>query len=356
VTRVVEVEFGVFEALFPPDVAAGPLILCPRPMPSERCPTLALIPVYDDWEVLSLLLARLDEEFSSKGQRASVVAVDDGSRSAHSLRGLRFRALQSIEILHLRRNVGHQRAIALGLAYVEARVPCETVIVMDADGEDTPEDALRLLERAHAEGGGKAVFALRHKRSEGPVFRAFYVLYRAAFRVLTGQTIRFGNFSVIPRPVLRKLVAVSEIWNHYSAGVQRARVPSVYLATSRGKRLAGRSSMNFVSLITHGMSAISVHAEAVGSRMLVAASLFAAIILSGMLAVVAIRVLTNLAIPGWASFVFGLLALLLSQTFFVALFFAGTIMHGRNSYTFVPSRDHDQLVDSLENVEVEHVS
>ncbi len=72
--------------------------------------------------------------------------------------------------------------------------------------------------------------------------------------------------------------------------------------------------------------------------------------------VVGIRVLTNLAIPGWASFVFGLLGLLLSQTVFVALFFAGTIMHGRNGYTFVPSRDYDQLVDALENLEVEHVS
>jgi hypothetical protein len=155
---------------------------------------------------------------------------------------------------------------------------------------------------------------------------------------------------------LRKLVAVSEIWNHYAAGVQRARVPAVYVPTSRGKRLAGRSTMNFVSLITHGMSAISVHAEAVGSRMLVAASLFGGIIVLGMSIVVAIRLLTNLAIPGWASFVFGLLALLLSQTFFVALFFAGTIMHGRNSYSFVPSRDYDQFVDELENVKVEHVS
>ena len=324
-------------------------------MSAVRCPTLALIPVYDDWEVLRLLLLDLDAEFARQRRSISILAVDDGSRAPHGLNGLRFVAIQSVQILHLRRNVGHQRAIALGLAYVEARLACDTVVVLDADGEDTPEDATRLLDRAASEGAAKVVFALRRERSEGPVFRLFYVLYRTAFRILTGQKIRFGNFSVIPRVALRKLVAVSEIWNHYAAGVQRARVPCVYVPTRRGKRLAGRSTMNFVSLITHGMSAISVHAETVGARMLVAASAFASVILFGMLIVVGIRLLTTLAIPGWASFVFGLLALLLSQTFFVALFFAGTIMHDRNGYTFVPSRDYDQLVDTLEVVEVEHV-
>ena len=328
-------------------------------MAPQRCPILTLIPAYDDWEGLGLLLAQLDDEFFQRGHRTSVLVVDDGSRAPHALHAPHdrpFRAVGSIEILHLRRNVGHQRAIAIGLAYIEANMTCDTVVVMDADGEDTPADAARMLERSSAEGGSKAVFAMREKRSEGRSFRLFYALYRSAFRVLTGQTIRFGNFSVIPYTLLRRLVAVSEIWNHYAAGVQRARVPSVYLPTSRGKRLAGRSSMNFVSLITHGMSAISVHAETVGSRMLVAAVAFAALVLVTMLAVVGVRLLTALAIPGWATFVLGLLALMFAQTFVVALFFCGTILHARNSYTFIPRRDHDQFVDYLEAVDAEQLA
>jgi hypothetical protein len=90
--------------------------------------------------------------------------------------------------------------------------------------------------------------------------------------------------------------------------------------------------------------------------MLVAAGVFAVIILLTMSTVVGVRLLTTLAIPGWATFVLGLLALLLAQTFFVALFFASTILHGRNSYTFIPRRDHDQFVDYLETVDVERVS
>ena len=50
----------------------------------------------------------------------------------------------SIQILHLNRNIGHQRAIAIGLSYIQFNLPCEQVLVMDADGEDKPEDVSSL--------------------------------------------------------------------------------------------------------------------------------------------------------------------------------------------------------------------
>lgn len=315
-----------------------------------------LTPVYNDWEVLKLLVSELDAALTAGGETAHLIAVNDGSQSAPGLAGLSLSGIRSLSVLHLRRNLGHQRAIAVGLAYVEANVPCRAVVVMDADGEDRPQDVLRLLSESRNQPGDKIVFALRERRSEGALFRTFYVIYRAVFKGLTGQTIRVGNFSLIPRSLLRRLVAVSEIWNHYASAVQRARVPCVFVPTDRGKRLAGNSTMNFVSLVTHGMSAISVHAETIGSRMLVLALLFGAAIVLAMAGVVGVRFLTDLAIPGWATYAFGLLSLMLLQTFFIALFFAGTVLHGRNAYTFLPSRDHAHFVDLLESIDVQQRS
>jgi len=315
-----------------------------------------LTPVYNDWEVLKLLVSELDAALTAGGETAHLIAVNDGSQSAPGLAGLSLSGIRSLSVLHLRRNLGHQRAIAVGLAYVEANVPCRAVVVMDADGEDRPQDVLRLLSELRNQPGDKIVFALRERRSEGALFRTFYVIYRAVFKGLTGQTIRVGNFSLIPRSLLRRLVAVSEIWNHYASAVQRARVPCVFVPTDRGKRLAGNSTMNFVSLVTHGMSAISVHAETIGSRMLVLALLFGAAIVLAMAGVVGVRFLTDLAIPGWATYAFGLLSLMLLQTFFIALFFAGTVLHGRNAYTFLPSRDHAHFVDLLESIDVQQRS
>ena len=62
--------------------------------------------------------------------------------------------------------------------------------------------------------------------------------------------------------------------------------------------------------------------------------------------------MTTLAIPGWATFVMGLLTLMLLQTFFMALLFAGTVLHGRNAYTFLPSRDFSHFVDQVESFRV----
>ena len=318
----------------------------------ERDELVIVTPVYNDWPVLRLLLEQLDAELARANRTASVIAVDDGSDTESDLSGLAFSAIRTFEVLRLRRNLGHQRAIVVALAYIEANVPCAAVVVIDADGEDRPSDVLRLVDEWRSAQDDKLVFALRSSRSEGVAFRGFYGLYRALFKLGTGQTIRVGNFSLVPRPVLRRLVAVSEIWNHYASGVQRAKIPCVYLPTDRGKRLAGRSKMNFVSLVTHGMSAMSVHAETIGTRMIVLALTFAGVVLLAMGAVVGIRVFTTLAIPGWATFAFGILAIMLVQILFIALIFAGTVLHARNAYTFLPSRDHAHFVDFLESVDV----
>ena len=78
-----------------------------------------------------------------------------------------------------------------------------------------------------------------------------------------------GNFSIIPRPRLASLVVVSEMWNHYAAAAFKSRQPLCTVPTQRAKRLDGKSKMNFVNLVVHGLSAISVYGELVGIRLLV---------------------------------------------------------------------------------------
>src|SRR5512144_2223318 len=91
-----------------------------------------LAPVYNDWQAAGLLLQRLDEQRSLSGIRARVVFVDDGSIDPfpESWNAGKLRSVSDVNVLTLRRNVGHQRAIAIGLAYVDRNVPCDVVVVM----------------------------------------------------------------------------------------------------------------------------------------------------------------------------------------------------------------------------------
>ena len=308
-----------------------------------------LIPVYNDWEAVSVLLQMLDDVMERMpAVRASVVLVDDGSTVdvSDQLRAARFRNLESLQILALRRNLGHQRAIAIALAFLADLVRPDAVVIMDGDGEDAPKDVPRLIERLIETDGKRIVFASRERRSESLVFRVFYAFYRYAHLALTAIPVRVGNFSIIPFALLDRLVAVSELWNHYAAAVFKSRLPRDTIPTERAARLAGKPQMNFVALVSHGLSALSVHAEVIGVRLLVATAILVAGISGLFTAVVAIRLFTQLAIPGWATTVGGLLFVVTMQAAVLAVFFVFLVLHGRSQPAFVPIRDYTYFVRS----------
>jgi polyisoprenyl-phosphate glycosyltransferase len=318
---------------------------------NESAKLLILIPVYNDWIVLEMLLLELDRLFDAAQERARVLVVDDGSTipRGDGLSRLKLRAL-SVTFLVLRRNVGHQRTIAIGLCYVEDRLDVPTVIVMDADGEDAPADVLRLL-TAQRNNPTQIVFAERTKRSESIIFLVFYWLFKATHYLLIGRGVRVGNFSVIPRVRLESLVVVSELWNHYAASAFHSRQPLMMIPTVRGKRLHGHSKMNFVSLVIHGLSAISVYSEIVGVRALALSLLMTLVTMVGLIAVVYVRLFTSLPIPGWATSAFGLLAIVLIQSISLASFFCVVALSARNVSTILPKRDYAYFINRIEPIQ-----
>ncbi len=301
---------------------------------------VVLVPVHDDWDALERLLPALDESLGAAGLEAAVILVDDASSEPPppALLAARRRSLTRLQLLPLRRNLGHQRAIAVGLSWIASRRPCRAVVVMDGDGEDRPEDVVRLVRR-HEESGGRVIFAERTRRSESLLFRVFYRLYCLGHRVLAGHRVRVGNFSLVPFSCLERLTAMSELWNHYAAAVFRSKLPRETIPTERGRRLAGASRMNFVSLVVHGLSALSVFSDVIGVRLLMASLAAISCFLAGIAAVAGIRFATDLAIPGWATTAAGFMAVLLFNATILALAFCFFILAGRQSSTFLPSRD-----------------
>ena len=282
---------------------------------------------------------------------ARLLIVDDGSTGdGTEWSARRFQALESVDILQLRRNLGHQRAIAVGLSYVEAEIPTPTVVIMDGDGEDTPSDVPKLLERYEAGGRQLIVFAERRRRSESLTFRVFYALYRWLHLMATGQHVRVGNFSVLPRHLLYRLVVVSELWSHYAAAVFKAKLPYVSVPTVRSTRLGGRSSMSYVSLVVHGLSAISVYSELVGVRALAISCALALISGAAIGVVLVIRIFTTLAISGWATFTSGILLVILLQSVIFSLLFSFLILANRQGFLFLPARDYRHFVSGLARV------
>jgi len=325
----------------------------PKAKASDNRRTIVVFPVFNDWKVAEMLLASLDEVLLDNNLQVDVLVVDDGSTMSFERevdRTKRYEAIRRFEILQLGRNLGHQRAIAIALSYIEENEPCQAVVVMDADGEDDPKYIPELIDKYNEHGQTKIVFAQRTKRSEGLAFKFFYGFYKQLYKIFTGSRIRVGNFCVIPYKTLSELVLVSEIWNHFSAGILRSKAPYTEIPTTRSSRLAGRSKMNFVSLVMHGLSAISVHADTLGIRALIATSLTMLVAAIAIIAVVSIKLFTDLAIPGWASTLALLFSLIFMQSLTISLFFIFLVLNGRNSLNFLPKRDYGHFVKGVHQI------
>ncbi len=137
---------------------------------------ICLAPVYNDWASLSKLVTEiLLDAKRHKWELISMVAVNDCSSEDcdYNL----FTKEGPLQVINLAMNLGHQRAIAIGLSYIKDNFQnYDGVIVMDSDGEDKPEYISKLLQKANESSFSKVVFAKRRKRSEKFIFR-FFILF-----------------------------------------------------------------------------------------------------------------------------------------------------------------------------------
>lgn len=309
-----------------------------------------VMPVYNDRESFALLVNNIEAQARIVDTPLSIIAVNDGSHQVNGhLRG-QLRSIQhicAVEILHLYTNVGHQRAIAVGLVEVACRNRYDAVIVMDADGEDRPEELVKLLEMFQL-CRERIIVAQRAKRSEVLVFKAFYALYKLLFLLFVGKVINFGNYCLIPATRLKALVYDAHIWNHLASTLLRMQPSVQQVKIARGKRYTGCSSMNLEALISHGLSAISVHIERVLVRVLVLSAVLLLAAITGIGVVVWIRLFTELAIPGWATNAVGILFIIVLQLLMLSLVAAFGVLNRRAGSTFLPALEAQKYIKTRE--------
>jgi polyisoprenyl-phosphate glycosyltransferase len=307
--------------------------------------------LYDDWKAAVELFKRLGAELAGRGWTAQLVLVDDGSIEPRPVDFLKeVSGFSLIEIVTLSRNMGSQRAIAVGLSHVFETKSNDAVVIMDGDGEDQPGDVIQLIESFAGQATPQVVFAARAKRSESALFRICYQLYRALHYALTGYGIRFGNFSIVPRSLLGRLVIDPNLWLHFAATVVASRIPYACIATRRGTRLHGKSKLNPTGLVIHGLAAISCYNELVGVRLIFCSLGMGAVLGSLIVAVIIIRLTTHWAIRGWTTFTVGLLLVLLVEISLIVLAFAAIAISNRKANFFFPIQQYKFLIREVESV------
>ena len=216
-----------------------------------------LIPVYNDWQSVFKLLENINTEILILDCEFSVIIVNDASTENRPEFSSNLSNLKSIQIINMRENKGHARCNAAGLKYINEKEDFDYVIPMDGDGEDRPKELSLLIEKIK-EYPDAVVTANRVKRSEGFIFKLCYLVHKYLTLVFTGQTIKYGNYTCLPKPVVDTMVVEPATWSSFSGSLAKIAKERKSVPSERGTRYFGPSKMSFVNLLKHSLSIISV--------------------------------------------------------------------------------------------------
>jgi len=218
---------------------------------------IILVPIYNDWQSASKLLEEINSNIVGLESQFSVIIVNDASSEQQSISALNTENLHSIKIINMNANRGHARCIATGLKHIFENEEFDYVIPMDGDGEDRPEEIKNFIEYLNYS-SDKPIVGERVKRSESLFFKFCYNAHKILTFAFTGQSIKFGNFTFLPKSTVKKMINDKATWSSFSGTLtklekDRSSVPSI-----RGSRYFGPSKMSYVNLLKHSLSIISV--------------------------------------------------------------------------------------------------
>jgi hypothetical protein len=303
-----------------------------------------VIPIYNDWESAKVLINRIHNALI--GISFQIILINDGSYNED----FEFKN-EKLHLVNLVKNMGHQKAIAIGIAYAVKNLNFDHLIIMDGDGEDNPKDILTLLEKCKTEQGA-LIFAERRSRKETLLFRLSYYIYKQLFRFLTGVKISFGNFCIMSFNDAKKLSYVTEIWNNFPAGVINSKIKYSKLLIDRDKRIAGESKMNFLSLIQHGLGAISVFFERVTVRVIIATSFLFILLIALCCIAIYRKFISHEATPGWLTTIVFSSLILIVQLILLSVFMLFSSLNSKMQKQFIPLIDFEVYIRNIEKFDL----
>jgi polyisoprenyl-phosphate glycosyltransferase len=221
-----------------------------------------LIPIFNDWQSVSKLIEDINLNVANLNNEISIIVVNDASNHDRQEDEKNLDNIHSIKILNLKVNQGHARCIATGLKYIYEKEDFDYIIPMDGDGEDRPEEIIEFLNQTK-NSNGKPLVGERIKRSENLIFRTCYQIHKLITLTFTGKSIKFGNYTCLPKLTVEKMINEKATWNSFSGALTKIENDLIKIPSTRGNRYFGPSKMSFSNLLSHSLSIVSVFKKTV---------------------------------------------------------------------------------------------
>ncbi len=185
-----------------------------------------LIPIYNDWESVSKLIKEINFCIKDLEAEFSIIIINDASNNQQNINLENIDSFKNIKIINMKENRGHARCIATGLKYIHEKQDYDYIIPV--------------------------------KRTEKLIFKICYELHKLITFTFTGRSIKFGNYTCLPKSTVEKMINEKATWNSFSGSLTKLEKDLIEIPSIRGERYFGPSKMSFFNLIKHSLSIISV--------------------------------------------------------------------------------------------------
>ncbi|WP_281965467.1 glycosyltransferase family 2 protein [Serinicoccus marinus] len=258
-----------------------------------------VVPMFDEQDVLPLLVQRLRPVLDGLGLGYEVVAVDDGSSDATPvLLARERRSWAQLRVVRLRANAGHQAAISAGLE----RARGDLVVTIDADLQDPPELIADMVRLARAE-SLDVVYAVRDDRTTDTRFKRVTASgYYDTMRRLGADhgPSNAGDYRLMSRATVEAVTALPEHHRVLRLVVPSLGFPSGVLTYRRDARAAGRSKYPLSSMVRLALDSIT-GASIAPLRLATWLGFVGAVVALGLLVYALVGYAVGLNVPGWTS-------------------------------------------------------
>ena len=268
-------------------------------MPDAAVDLTVVIPMYNEQEVLPLLVERLRPVADAWGAPYEILCVDDGSTDATPVLLQRLtREWEQVRIVRLRANAGHQAAISAGLV----RARGKWVVTIDADLQDPPEVIGEMLAVARGQ-EVDVVYGVREDRSTDTVFkRTSAGLFYRSIRALSDidAHVDAGDFRLMSRATVDAVNALPEHNRVLRLVVPALGFPSASVGYTRAARAAGESKYplgKMIRLSVDGVTGFSI----APLRFATWSGLLGGVAALGVLVFALLSTLLGNTLPGWTS-------------------------------------------------------
>ena len=218
---------------------------------------IILVPIYNDWKSVSKLIEAINSKVSNLKCHVSIIIINDASIEQQSIYVPNLENIQSIKIINMKENRGHARCIAAGLKYIFEKEEFDYVIPMDGDGEDRPEEIKNFVEHIKFN-PLRTIVGERVKRSESLFFKFCYSFHKILTFTFTGQSIKFGNYTCLPKSTVEKMINDKATWSSFSGALAKVEKDRSSTPSIRGVRYFNPSKMSYKNLVIHSLSIIAV--------------------------------------------------------------------------------------------------